>query len=618
MLGDTRRDLRLLPAVVGAWVAAWVAPLLAGQVVVGTCSVCLGIAVAARRKPTVVGALVVTAAMLALMGVRVFTLEHGPVFELAQQHRSVIATGVLTSDPAFVDQPGFAGVTTQVRVDVRLDQVTAGATSWQIRSPVFVMGDADGWRDLSFGSRVELRGTLAPNQGVSPMAAVLFTRGPPQTISPPGPLLRGAEQMRSGLRRAMTGTTDDAQGLLPGLVVGDTSALSPELKDDLRASGLTHLTAVSGANVAIVLVVVIAVARLVGFRGYAVPAVGLVAVGWFVVLARPQPSVLRAAVMGGLGVVAVVSAGRRRNPTLLLAALLLLLLLDPWLSRSWGFALSAAATAGLVLVAGRWRDRLARRWPEPVADGVAVALAAQVATLPLVVALVWIDPAPVGAGEPIGGTGSRSGNRPGSRGGRSFAGGPVVSEGSGLARSMASDLDRRGRTPHGVCSVGDAALADRLARRIASRRAPWRRVAADALADTSAMVVATNPVDRVAHRRGRRSRARSRSGAMAATGLVDGGVRRGPRRRVGRRDDAGTRHGRGRRPRTGADGSLPVATGSTADRSAGADPLSSRSRWRHHRRDGRTFGGRRHGQPAGRPARASRRRSRGCCWDFRW
>jgi competence protein ComEC len=79
--------------------------------------------------------------------------------------------------------------------------------------------------------------------------------------------------------------------------------------------------------------------------------------------------------------------GRTQAVRSLLASAALLLLADPWLSRSWGFALSVAATAGLVLLARRWSRQLPERWPLPVREATAVALAAQVATLPLVVAL---------------------------------------------------------------------------------------------------------------------------------------------------------------------------------------------------------------------------------------
>jgi competence protein ComEC len=307
---------------------------------------------------------------------------------LADDARSVVVTATLTADPDWTDRLGFGSTPQrQVRVEVRATHLVSPEGSWDVRTPLLVMGDGNGWEEIRLGATVRLRGVLQPEQGVRPIAAMLFTRSPPELLAEPAAVMRGAERMRSGLREAVSGTSPDVQGLLPALVVGDTSALPPALVEDLRASGLAHLTAVSGANVAIVLVAVLLLARLVRVRGYALPVVGVLAVCGFVLLARPEPSVLRAAVMGVLAVVAVVTTGQRRGARLLLAAVVLLLLVDPWLARSWGFALSVAATAGLLALAGRWSNRWAKRWPRPVADGVAVALAAQVATLPLSVAL---------------------------------------------------------------------------------------------------------------------------------------------------------------------------------------------------------------------------------------
>ena len=216
---------------------------------------------------------------------------------------------------------------------------------------------------------------------------MLFTSDPPRPLSAGSAPLQLTEQMRQGLQDAASTTRPDAAGLLPALVVGDTITAYSRLEQDLRDSGLAHLTAVSGANVAIVFCHVLLVARWMRVRSYWLIGTGLAAVGWFVLLARPQPSVVRAAVMGSLGIVAVMAAGRRGGPRLLFAATLVLLLVDPWLARSWGFSLSVAATAGLFFLASRWRVTFARHMPQLVADGLAVALAAQVATIPLSVAL---------------------------------------------------------------------------------------------------------------------------------------------------------------------------------------------------------------------------------------
>jgi competence protein ComEC len=107
----------------------------------------------------------------------------------------------------------------------------------------------------------------------------------------------------------------------------------------------------------------------------------------FVLLARTEPSVLRAAVMGSVTLVGLGPRGRERGPRALGVAVLALLLVDPWLARSVGFALSVCATAGILVLAPPWRDALARWLPRWVAEAVAVPLAAQLACTPLVAAI---------------------------------------------------------------------------------------------------------------------------------------------------------------------------------------------------------------------------------------
>src|SRR5690606_31952104 len=169
----------------------------------------------------------------------------------------------------------------------------------------------------------------------------------PELIGAPSTASRLTEPLRAGLRASVSGLGPDARGLIPGLVVGDESLMTDHLRQDMKAAGLTHLTAVSGTNITIVLVVVLAVARWSGLRSSALPVVGLLAVVGFVLLARPVPSVLRAAAMGVVAVVGLAVAGRRRGLPALAAAATLLLLIDPWLARSVGFALSVLATAGI-------------------------------------------------------------------------------------------------------------------------------------------------------------------------------------------------------------------------------------------------------------------------------
>ena len=210
----------------------------------------------------------------------------------------------------------------------------------------------------------------------------------PAAVGEPPSLQLAAGGLRDGLRRACEPLPPEPGGLLPGLVVGDTSRLDPALAEDFRATGLTHLTAVSGANCAIVIGMVLLVARLcrAGPRLTAVLC-GAALVG-FVILVRPSPSVLRAAAMGGLALIALAAGRPRAAVPALAAAVLVLVVADPELASDAGFALSVLATAGLILLAPRWSEALRGRGvPAGVAEALAVPAAAQAACAPVIAAI---------------------------------------------------------------------------------------------------------------------------------------------------------------------------------------------------------------------------------------
>jgi competence protein ComEC len=174
--------------------------------------------------------------------------------------------------------------------------------------------------------------------------------------------------------------------MLPALVLGDTSAVTSETSRDFRAAGMTHLMAVSGANVTIVCAAVLFSARLIGPRAAVVlAALALVA---FVIVVQPTASVLRAAVMGAIALAGMLSSRRRQAIPALATTLLVLLAVAPQLAVDVGFALSVLATAALIVIAPVWSRRLvAKGFPKPLADALAVAWAAHVVTAPLVAAI---------------------------------------------------------------------------------------------------------------------------------------------------------------------------------------------------------------------------------------
>jgi len=242
------------------------------------------------------------------------------------------------------------------------------------------------------GSVVRLTGRLGPAGPLRHAAANLSVSGPIEVLAAPGFIDAAADTMRQALRASVTSFAPDVGSLIAGLSIGDEYGAPPHLTDAMLGSGLSHLTAVSGGNVAIIVVVVLGIATLLRLSMPVRIAIALMALAFFVVLVRPQPSVLRASVMGGVVLIGMLTGGRRAGPSILATAVLVLMVISPHLAVAWGFALSVAATAGLIVIApwckrGIDSWRLTRRWPMPIRNGLAITSAAQLATLPLLVAM---------------------------------------------------------------------------------------------------------------------------------------------------------------------------------------------------------------------------------------
>lgn len=238
------------------------------------------------------------------------------------------------------------------------------------------------------GSRIRLGGHLARPGDDADLVGVVRTDGTPEVVQPPPWGAVAVNRFRSALRDSMSTSEPDAAGLVPSLVVGDTGGLPAELTTIFRATGLSHLTAVSGMNLSLVLVFVLTVARTVGVTGWGLRATAIVSALAFVVVCQNEPSILRAAAMGTVAVVGTgLGPGRQRTPRQLALVVIVLLIAQPWLCRSWGFALSVSACAGIVWWGQRWVDLLATWLPSWLAEPLGVTLAAQIATQPLVTLL---------------------------------------------------------------------------------------------------------------------------------------------------------------------------------------------------------------------------------------
>jgi competence protein ComEC len=330
---------------------------------------------------TALAAFLVAGAVATSAGVRAARVGDNPLAGLARADAGVTLVGTVVSDPRLV-QGRFAD---EVMVRVEVSGVRTGATTFTLREPVLVFGSRS-WATTSLGAVVEVSGRLSP-AGAGDVAAIVSTDRAPAIRAGPDPWWRASGRMRQALRDSAARLSPDRRVLVPALVDGDDAGLDPALVDDFRATGLTHLLAVSGTNLTLVVGFLLMVARRLRVRGRWLHVVAALGIAGFVLLARAEPSVLRAAAMGTVALIGLGSNGVDRGTRALGVATVGLLLVDPGLASSVGFALSAMATAGILLLAPGWRDALGRWLPRWLAEAIAVPAAAQLACTPLIAAI---------------------------------------------------------------------------------------------------------------------------------------------------------------------------------------------------------------------------------------
>ncbi|WP_435819009.1 ComEC/Rec2 family competence protein [Micromonospora chersina] len=393
-------DLRLAGLAVAAWLAALaglhstarasttLAAVAAGLALLTGAHLCglLGRPAAPVRRfgwiavAVLLGVVCGATATAARLAVR----DAAPVRALVTERTLVTAELVVRDDPRPIRGATGRPATLLVSADLtRLTDPTGRRVTGTVRG--LVLANDPAWRTLLPGQRVTAKGRLSAPRGGDLTAAVLSAIGPPTRHGAAPWPQRAAGVLRAGLQRACAPLPDAPGGLLPGLVVGDTSRLPPEVEEDFRATGMTHLNAVSGSNVAIVVGAVLLLARWARAGPRTAAALCVLALVGFVILVRPSPSVVRAAAMGAIGLAALATGRTRAALPALAAAVTVLVLVDPELAGDPGFALSVCATGGLLLLAPGWRDGLRRRGVPPgLAEALAVPAAAQLACGPVI------------------------------------------------------------------------------------------------------------------------------------------------------------------------------------------------------------------------------------------
>lgn len=373
----TPLDLRLAPGAIGTWAACLVAvktslapAFLAAVAMAGL--VCLGWPRRApRHRPPWRG----WASLAAALGCAV-TLAAGGAGWAQVTHRAHVAEAA--ADFAGPNARIHVRLTSEVRTGAAgpgahglLTHLTSGEEEIAVRVPAYLIGADPAWR---VGQRVVVSGSLAAGKEQQ-----LFLRvSENHHAAPPAGVFRLVDQLREGLRSVSAHLPPHARGLVPGVAIGDDRRLPEHIAAAMRTTSLTHITAVSGAHVAVVVATVLVVlARTPAWLRAALASLVLAAM---VLVVLPTPSVLRAAGMGLLTLAALAAGRPRLAVPVLFFTVTALLAYDPWLATSIGFALSVAATLGILLWAGPISELLGSTL---LSRAVAVPLAAQAWCAPL-------------------------------------------------------------------------------------------------------------------------------------------------------------------------------------------------------------------------------------------
>lgn len=377
-------------ALIGVPDAAWGVAAACGAGGGATLAWCVGAAALRRRGPAmrasrpvlpVVAVVLVAVAVGSVAVALQAAARESPGLEAALERSETVSLLVRVERSPQRIAPGFDG---GARWSLR------GRTEGDPRSvPVSVLFGASEQdaRACAFGAVVRIHGTVQRDDPGEPTTYTVSARDNVTVAAGPPPWLGWAASARETFARAAATTPGDGGALLPGLAIGDETAVSVDLDEAMKAASLSHLTAVSGANCALVIALVFGLARLAGLGRRSRILAAAAALAAFVALVGPGASVIRAAVMAAVLLIGLARGRPADGVPALALATIVLLVHDPWLARDYGFVLSVLATAGLLVLAGPLSRLLSRWMPQSLAIAVAVPTAAQLACQPVLLLL---------------------------------------------------------------------------------------------------------------------------------------------------------------------------------------------------------------------------------------
>ncbi len=397
-------DLRLAPAAAATWVATlWATGHRAPGETIGACAI-LALACAAsyacsrrgRRAPRHaltpprslrLGLALLLACMACALAVGSVARQQYDADPARRDSGPIHARVRLQTDPA----PASSGFSTTRRAHVRIEAVAAGK-EW-IPSHATALVNASGWGSGARGDIYEIWGTLdATFASDAPSVGAIRVRRS-RLIERPDGLAGWRRTTHETFARACSSLPRDARALVPGMAIGDDRGMPTDLAQAMRTTSLTHLTAVSGSHIVIILATVTLV---VPARKTLRLTATILVLGTILILVGPEASVLRSVCVAAVAALGLILGRDGQSIAALSAVVIATLLIDPWASSSYGFALSVLAALAVVGPSSALIRRSRRRIRGDTRVGrvlrrlvemVCVPALAELATAPLIVSL---------------------------------------------------------------------------------------------------------------------------------------------------------------------------------------------------------------------------------------
>ncbi|WP_435300348.1 ComEC/Rec2 family competence protein [Timonella sp. A28] len=400
-------DLRLIPCAIAVWAATLWATQTTSRLVITATAVTaitttllfLTAAIVRRRTQrdthvhatawTITATLLMVILTLGTTAWHLTIREQSPLTQATHGQRFTTITGKISSEPTPIKQAYGEEKLTAI---LTTHTITTSQQHAQTQQKIRVFASQHHLKNVQYGDIVRIQGRAQAALSLSNEAATLQLSQQAEILTQHSGITAINNKLRTGLTNLVTPLPEHAQGLIPGIAIGDTSKLPENLEQAMRDTSLTHVTAVSGAHFTLIVLLISTLtwklhptlrASIVSLIAYAL-----------ITLVHPSPSVLRAAAMCAVMLIAMTQRRRHHALPALCTAVIALLLWDPWNSRNFGFALSVLATAGLACCASPLARLLHRPWgltfmPKTLAYGLAVPLAAQLAVNPV---LIFLNP----------------------------------------------------------------------------------------------------------------------------------------------------------------------------------------------------------------------------------